>query len=109
MHNKLGIRTLNPSTWSLSPEGVWTVCGSAQNLEVTQRLHSSSFLGLPYRILNMNPKKELLLSLRVFSTDPTTHEQALSPNPHGPRNLDKRGSQNPKLNKAQGLLKPSRA
>ena len=24
----------------------------------THRLHSSSFLGLPYRILNMNPKKE---------------------------------------------------
>ena len=35
---------------------------------VTQRLHSSSFWGLPYRILNMNPKKELLLlwSLRVM-------------------------------------------
>ena len=31
----------------------------------TQRLHSSSFLGLPYRILNMNPKKELLRSLRL--------------------------------------------
>ena len=31
----------------------------------TQRLHSSSFLGRPYRILNMNPKKELLWSLRV--------------------------------------------
>ena len=29
----------------------------------TQRLHGSSFLGLPYRILNMNPKKELLWSL----------------------------------------------
>ena len=25
----------------------------------THRLHSSSFLGLPYVILNMNPKKEL--------------------------------------------------
>ena len=31
----------------------------------TQRLHSSSFLGLPYRILYMSPKKELLWSLRV--------------------------------------------
>ena len=31
----------------------------------TQRLHSSSFLGLPYRVLNMNPQKELLWSLRV--------------------------------------------
>ena len=28
----------------------------------THRLHSSSFLGLPYRIPNMNPKKELLWS-----------------------------------------------
>ena len=28
----------------------------------TQRLHSSSFLGLPYRNLKMNPKKELLWS-----------------------------------------------
>ena len=32
---------------------------------ITQRLHSSSFLGFPYRILNMNPKKEPLWSLRV--------------------------------------------
>ena len=32
---------------------------------LTQRLHSSSFLGLPFRILNMNSKKELLWSLRV--------------------------------------------
>ena len=30
---------------------------------ITQRLLSSSFLGLPYRILNMNLKKELLRSL----------------------------------------------
>ena len=29
----------------------------------THRLHGSSFLGLPCRILNMNPKKELLWSL----------------------------------------------
>ena len=29
----------------------------------THRLHSSSFLELPYRILCMNPKKELLWSL----------------------------------------------
>ena len=27
---------------------------------VTQRPQSSSFWGLPYRILNMNPQKELL-------------------------------------------------
>ena len=31
----------------------------------THRLLSSSFLGLPYRILNMNHKKELLRSLWV--------------------------------------------
>ena len=29
----------------------------------THRLHGSFFLGLPYRILNMNHKKELLWSL----------------------------------------------
>ena len=29
----------------------------------THRLQSSSFLGLPYRILNMNPQKEQLWSL----------------------------------------------
>ena len=33
---------------------------------VTQRLHSGSFLGLPYRILYMNLKKELLWSLGVM-------------------------------------------
>ena len=32
----------------------------------THRLLSSSFLGLPYRILNMNNKKELLRSLSVL-------------------------------------------
>ena len=31
----------------------------------THRPHSSSFLGLPYRVLNMNPKKELLWGLWV--------------------------------------------
>ena len=33
--------------------------------EVTHGLHSSSFLGLPYRILNMNHPKEPLWSLWV--------------------------------------------
>ena len=32
-----------------------------------QRLHSSSFLGLPYRILKMNPKKEPLWSPWVYN------------------------------------------
>ena len=32
---------------------------------LTHRPQSSSFLGLPYRILNMNPKKELLWGLWV--------------------------------------------
>ena len=35
------------------------------NGDYTHRLLSSSFLGLPYRILNMNHKKELLRSLWV--------------------------------------------
>ena len=45
----------------------------AKNSEIVgcaQRLHSS-FLGLPYRILYMNPKKELLWSLCVGSLGPT--------------------------------------
>ena len=37
----------------------------------TQRPQSSSFLGLPYRILYMNPKKELLWGLWV-ATQPST-------------------------------------
>ena len=36
--------------------------------KTTYRLHSSSFLGLPYRILDTNPKKELLRSLWVSPT-----------------------------------------
>ena len=35
--------------------------------ESTHRPHSSSFMGLPYRILNMNPQKELLWGLWVES------------------------------------------
>ena len=38
---------------------------SGFRVQGTHRLLSSSFLGLPYRILNMNPKKELLRSLWV--------------------------------------------
>ena len=34
---------------------------------LTHRPQSSSFLGLPYRILNMNPKKELLWGLWVVT------------------------------------------
>ena len=36
--------------------------------QYTQRPHSSSFLGVPYRILNMNPQKELLWSLWVVAS-----------------------------------------
>ena len=36
-----------------------------QYLSFTQRPQSSSFLRLPYRILNMNPQKELLWGLWV--------------------------------------------
>ena len=36
------------------------------DLLLTHRLLSSSFLGLPYRILNMNHQKELLRSLWVL-------------------------------------------
>ena len=36
----------------------------------THRPHSSSFLGVPYRILNMNPQKELLWGLWVRDSFP---------------------------------------
>ena len=47
-----------------SPEFFITGAGfrTSERMKHTQRLHSSSFLGLPYRILYMNPKKELLWS-----------------------------------------------
>ena len=42
--------------------GSWT---ALKGLGDTLRPQSSSFLGLPYRILNMKPKKELLWGLWV--------------------------------------------
>ena len=45
--------------------GLYNISDDRFLLGRTQRLHSSSFLGLPYRILNMNPEKELLWSLKV--------------------------------------------
>ena len=47
-------------------------------LALTQRLHSSSFLGLPYRILNMNPKRELWLHHRPSSVGNITEASNLS-------------------------------
>ena len=42
----------------------WSELGACDpSLLLNHRLLSSSFLGLPYRILNMNHKKELLRSL----------------------------------------------
>ena len=41
------------------------ISGLQNHIGLTHRPHSSSFLGLPYRILNMNPKKELLRGLWV--------------------------------------------
>ena len=40
-------------------------CGCVLSYVVTHRLLSSSFWGLPYRIPNMNQKKELLRGLWV--------------------------------------------
>ena len=51
---RTGVRALR-----VAGGGVSRVCG------FTQRPQSSSFLGLPYRILYMNPKKELLWGLWV--------------------------------------------
>ena len=46
---------------------------------LTHRLHSSSFLGLPYGMLNMNPKKELLWSLWVGPISSLDWVQVLRP------------------------------
>ena len=40
---------------------------SSGSIGATHRPQSSSFLGLPYRILNMNPKRELLWGLWLES------------------------------------------
>ena len=44
----------------------WLIARASLNLAFTHRPQSSSFLGLPYRILNMNPQKELLWGLWVM-------------------------------------------
>ena len=56
--------------WRSSPElsSSGLHCGEKQaglNYPFTHRLHSSSFGGLPYRILNIHDKRELLWSLWV--------------------------------------------
>ena len=69
-------------TWTLGGLGFWKFllrsdvqasdlnqAAPLETLQYTNRLHSSSFLGSPYRILNMNHKKELLWSLWVPSAD----------------------------------------
>ena len=48
----------------------------SQTLNPTQRPQCSSFWGLPYRILNMNPQKELLWGLWV---NPNPEPQTLKP------------------------------
>ena len=45
----------------------FSVFGSYRG-KLTHRPQSSSFLGLPYRVLNMNPQKELLWGLWVEKT-----------------------------------------
>ena len=51
------------------PGRAWSSLSSAKNTNYmcysTHRLHSSSFLGFPYRILNTSHKKELVWSLWV--------------------------------------------
>ena len=50
--------------WHFLGFGLQGLC-SGFDEQYTHRPQSSSFLGLPYRILNMNPKKELFWSLWV--------------------------------------------
>ena len=58
----LGVGFLSSEGPQCSEEGLNRVWGI---LQYTHRPQSSSFLGLPYRVLNMNPKKELLWGLWV--------------------------------------------
>ena len=48
-----------------------------QRALTTHRLHSTSFLGLPYRILKINHKKELLRSLWVDTLARITEYQVV--------------------------------
>ena len=59
-------RTLNRTTYGLTPETPEPTLN--QTKSPTHRLHSSSFLGFKFRILEGNPKKELLWSLWVNPT-----------------------------------------
>ena len=47
------------------------ILANTEHPKTTHRLHSSSFLGLPYRILNMSHKKGLLWSLMSILQEQT--------------------------------------
>ena len=61
--------TLNLETWTVTQRGKGLRPNLAKGYHLalwgTDRAHSSSFLGLPRRVLNMTPKKELLWGLWV--------------------------------------------
>ena len=65
----------------------------SQNRGLIHRLHSSSFLGLPYRSLNINHKKELLRSLWILiSVDHYVLEPCCQPHRQSDRVVSPRGS-----------------
>ena len=85
-HDLLRADSLNPEPWTKDGTNLFTVrllgdkspsfdtssSKSRRSVPTTHTPQSSSFLGLPYRILNMNPKKELLWGLWVIDLSGTT-------------------------------------
>ena len=77
LENAIGIRLSGPEKtrvvdWNPKSNAVQSYMGRQSDCVgtknyLTHRPQSSSFLGLPYRILTMNPKKELLWGLWVRS------------------------------------------
>ena len=65
-----GVSLILPGIIAFVPQRPLNNAGTL--VPTTHRLHSSSFLGLPYRILNMNIKQELQWSLWVFGFNKET-------------------------------------
>ena len=93
---------------SRSPKHPKGPTGEGLNNQHTHRSQSSSLWGLPYRILNMNPNKELLWGLRVspkpldlkLRLKPLT----LNPSPFTPKSLSIEPLRLPEASQAARVL-----
>ena len=68
---------------------------SKRTLDITHRPQSNSFLGLPYRILNMNLKKQLLWGLWVSPTNLTAWKSQTKGRTAGERTCIEAGARQP--------------